>query len=472
MPARCFPAFLTALLALSSFPSSAGASGLATGGLNANVRHDRPTDHIPAEVRRRIDATIAAYEKTGLALPAPKATPATPLYPFFPQAGIQGQDLFLLNFADLNTTSGIRDWDCTGYTYDGHQGHDSLIRSFREQAIGVPIYAVLDGRVVDAHDGEFDMNTVWRNVPANYVVLDHGGGFYALYWHMKRGSVAVKPNQTVTTGTQIGLTGSSGFSTGPHLHFESRKDGRWFEPSAGRCRSGASFWKSQPRVPRGFYVADAYLAQGQIPADSALTLLLDNVPRTSTFVSGFQKISLRFDYRNLPKGSTWRLRAIDPAGVTRFDATGSFGNAELYRIGWALFWFQDTFSLGTWHYSVDINGTEAVDLPFTVVSDSSQVENRPPKPIRARLFPATPATGQIMICQVTTPLLFRDPDYDVVRYRYEWKVNGHLVRALNSAALTDVLAKSKSKTGDRVACRVTPADDRAAGASALAVAEP
>src|SRR5918996_2439210 len=98
MSARCFPAFLAALLALSSFPSSSGASGLATGGLNANVRHDRPTDHIPAEVRRRIDATIAAYEKTGLALPAPKVTPATPLYPFFPQAGIQGQDLFLPNF--------------------------------------------------------------------------------------------------------------------------------------------------------------------------------------------------------------------------------------------------------------------------------------------------------------------------------------------------------------------------------------
>src|SRR4051812_49189110 len=114
MSARHFPAFLAALLALSSFRPSAGASVVATGGLDANVRHDRPMDEIPTEVRHQIDLTIAAYEKAGLALPAPKATPATPIYPFFPQAGIQGQDLFLLNFTDLDTTAGIRDWDCTG----------------------------------------------------------------------------------------------------------------------------------------------------------------------------------------------------------------------------------------------------------------------------------------------------------------------------------------------------------------------
>lgn len=459
--------FLVALLAFTPF--AAGSVG--SGGLSAHVRGDGPTDEIPDHVRRSLQAAILTYEQTGLALPAPKATPPL-LYPFFPQAGIQGQDLFLLNFTDLDPTAGFRDWDCTGYTYDGHRGYDSGIRSFREQAIGVPIFAALDGRVVDSHDGEPDMNTVWQDVPANYVVLDHGGGYYALYWHMKRGSVAVQRNQTVTSGTQIGLTGSSGFSTGPHLHFESWKDGQWFEPAAGRCRGGASFWKSQPPVPRNFYIADAYLAKGDIPADSLLTLLLDNVPRTSTFVAGNQRISMRFDYRNLPGGSTFRLRAIHPNGSTVIDVPGSWGNQALERLGWGTFWIQANFTPGVWHMRVDFNGAKAIDAPFKVVSSASQVVNRRPNPAIVRLLPAVPATGQTMTCQVKTALLFRDPDYDIVRYRYDWTVNGKVVRSVTSAALADILAKGKSKKGDKVTCRVTPSDDRVVGASALAESEP
>jgi len=458
---------LMVLISLLTFSSFAAAS---TGGLSVHLRKDGPTDQIPDSVRRGIDATIAAYEKAGLALPAPKA--AGPIYPFFPHAGIQGRDLFLNNFTDLDPTSGIRDWDCTGQTYDGHRGYDSLIRSFREQAIGVPIFAVLDGRVVSAHDGEPDMNTTLNDVPANYVVLDHGGGYYALYWHMKRGSVAVHLNQTVTMGTQLGLTGSSGYSNWPHLHFESQKDGQWFEPAAGRCRSGASFWKAQPPVPRAFYIADAYLTRGDVPADSKLTLLLDNVARTSMFVAGFQRVSMRLDYRNLPGGSTWRLRLIHPNGSTVIDTSGSWGNQVLYRVGWGTFWIEDNLTPGIWRMRVDVNGAKAVDAPFTVVTSSAQIVNHRPNSIAARLVPAAPATGQIMTCQVNSPLVLRDPDYDIVRYRYEWTVNNKIVRSLTSAALSDVLAKGKVKKGDKVKCRVTPSDDRVVGASALAEAEP
>ena len=119
--------------------------------------------------------------------------------PFFPQAGVLGRDLFLNNFTDQDPSSGLfRDWDCSNYSYDGHHGHDSLIRSFREQAIGVPVFAVLPGVVVSTHDGEPDENTVWsaENL-ANFVSIDHGGGYTGLYFHLRRGSVAVTPGQTV-----------------------------------------------------------------------------------------------------------------------------------------------------------------------------------------------------------------------------------------------------------------------------------
>src|SRR5207247_7085391 len=104
----------------------------------------------------------------------------------------------------------------------------------REQASGVPVFAVVDGTVVEAHDGEPDnqvTNLVGR--PANYVVLSHTGGYQTEYHHLKRGSVAVSVGQTVAGGTQLGLTGSSGNSSWPHLHFQSRLNSTTFEPSAG-----------------------------------------------------------------------------------------------------------------------------------------------------------------------------------------------------------------------------------------------
>ena len=95
-----------------------------------------------------------------------KALAATaPPYTFFPQAGTQGQDLFLVNYVDLGNAafdhngSGL-DFACTDYSYAGHNGHDSIVDGFREQAIGVPVFAALNGTVIGAHDGEADQETV------------------------------------------------------------------------------------------------------------------------------------------------------------------------------------------------------------------------------------------------------------------------------------------------------------------------
>ncbi len=54
----------------------------------------------------------------------------------------------------------------------------------------------------------------------NCVMIDHGNGYYTLYGHMS--SIACSVNQTVSQGQVIGYVGSTGYSTGPHLHFEIR----------------------------------------------------------------------------------------------------------------------------------------------------------------------------------------------------------------------------------------------------------
>ena len=54
----------------------------------------------------------------------------------------------------------------------------------------------------------------------NYVVIDHGNGYKTLYAHMSTGSISVTPGTKVNQGQRIGTMGSTGRSTGTHLHFE------------------------------------------------------------------------------------------------------------------------------------------------------------------------------------------------------------------------------------------------------------
>ena len=74
---------------------------------------------------------------------------------------------------------------------------------------GTPIYATDDGTVQTA---------VYSSSYGNYVVINHGNGYTTLYAHMS--SMAVSAGQTVSQGDVIGYVGSTGWSTGPHLHYE------------------------------------------------------------------------------------------------------------------------------------------------------------------------------------------------------------------------------------------------------------
>ncbi len=64
----------------------------------------------------------------------------------------------------------------------------------------------------------------------NYVVIDHGNGYKTLYAHMVTGSIVVKPGERVNQGQKIGIMGSTGRSTGTHLHFEVIKGGSKLNP--------------------------------------------------------------------------------------------------------------------------------------------------------------------------------------------------------------------------------------------------
>lgn len=82
-------------------------------------------------------------------------------------------------------------------------------------AQGTDIYAAEDGVVLVAQS--------WSSY-GNCVIIDHGNGLWTLYGHIRNGGIKVEKGETVKKGQKIAEVGSTGNSTGPHLHFEVRKN--------------------------------------------------------------------------------------------------------------------------------------------------------------------------------------------------------------------------------------------------------
>jgi murein DD-endopeptidase MepM/ murein hydrolase activator NlpD len=92
---------------------------------------------------------------------------------------------------------------------------------------GSPIAAAADGRVVSAG---------WHGGYGQLVAVIHGGGIETLYGHMSR--IAARPGELVRQGQVIGYVGSTGLSTGPHLHYEVLKNGRPVNPLSVKMAAG------------------------------------------------------------------------------------------------------------------------------------------------------------------------------------------------------------------------------------------
>lgn len=87
---------------------------------------------------------------------------------------------------------------------------------------GIDIAAPQGTPVCTAYNGTVQ-ETGYTSGRGNYILVKHGKSLQTLYCHLSE--IAVQKGQTLTAGAQIGLVGSTGMSTGPHLHFELRVDG-------------------------------------------------------------------------------------------------------------------------------------------------------------------------------------------------------------------------------------------------------
>jgi murein DD-endopeptidase MepM/ murein hydrolase activator NlpD len=88
--------------------------------------------------------------------------------------------------------------------------------------VGTPVWASAGGRVVEAE---------MKRGSGNTVVLSHSNGLSTRYYHLSRFARGLRPGQTVRQKDVIGYVGTTGLSTGPHLHFSVTKNGAFVDPS-------------------------------------------------------------------------------------------------------------------------------------------------------------------------------------------------------------------------------------------------
>ncbi|RJP32680.1 MAG: M23 family metallopeptidase [Phycisphaerales bacterium] len=430
---------------------------------------------VPATLRSVVRQAVSAARAPAAAAAADGASSAMPgraggeaaaesrLYDFYPMAGSLRGDIFNGGFADLDGGPGFHDFDCRPFTYDGHAGIDTEIRSFGEQDVGVPVFAVLPGRVIFAQDGYPDKN-VNGGEQGNIVGLDHGQGRWTWYYHLKKNSVAVRVGDDVPAGRQIGMVGSSGNSYGPHLHFESQNDEVPVEVFAGPCRPGESGWRDQePLDHDDLHLMDFATTEVDLDGHPGLPF---EMPRSGQI--GLDDPMIRFWLKgvNLPVESDWRVRFYRPDGSLALDSAWFFFNEEVWRSYW--FWWEydvpDMHTItGTWHVLVEFNGQEMVRAPIEVRQRRTPKFNRPPVAVTVRFDPPAPREDDVLFCRLDSPVLLDDLDYDIVRYRYVWRVGGEVVRDVVSAGQSDALVAFTARDGDVVSCTVTPGDGRANG---------
>ncbi|KAF0847499.1 peptidoglycan DD-metalloendopeptidase family protein [Nocardia caishijiensis] len=157
--------------------------------------------------------------------------------------------------------------DVFGSRGGGHKGIDMAA------ADGTTIYSVSDGRVVAAGPASGF---------GNWIVVDsvdyNGRAYSSVYGHMWDHGVKVRTGDTVTAGQPIGMVGSAGESSGPHLHFEIVPGGRftggrqidpmpWLDGAPTPDVGGARAFSNDPSCVRGFGSAGGLLADGKVPAE-------------------------------------------------------------------------------------------------------------------------------------------------------------------------------------------------------------
>lgn len=242
----------------------------------------------------------------------------------------------------LDYQGGERTYDTTG-GYN-HAGTDFFLWPFGWEQMDrdqVWVVAAAPGTIIGKDDGFFDRNCTLPppNPEWNAVYIQHGDGSVAWYGHLKNGSLTTKPvGATVAAGEYLGVVGSSGVSTGPHLHFEIYDAlDNLNDPYTGPFNqmNAQSWWQVQPdymdpKIVRLMTHDDAPGILSFCPEDEIIN-------RADVFTPG-DRIHTSVWYRDQQQGQITQLTLVQPSGDPFTQWAHDIPEPHLGASFWYWFW--------------------------------------------------------------------------------------------------------------------------------------
>ncbi|MDH3787008.1 MAG: peptidoglycan DD-metalloendopeptidase family protein [Xanthomonadales bacterium] len=238
----------------------------------------------------------------------------------------------------------LLDWNCGQRTYDGedfgHNGTDfnGVLYPWRTMANdGMIVTVAADGEIIDRNDGEFDQNCAFDpQAESNFVVLKHTDGKITIYAHLKKGTVTPrKVGDQVEQGDYLGVMGSSGQSTGPHLHLGVQDlSNNLFDPYAGTCNelNAESLWEDQEDYKeQTILAAETHSAAPQYPDCPQ-----QEQPNLNDVFAAGDTIFASASVRDFDNTDEFGVEVLDPSGQVILATTysdpsiGQFAGIQIY----------------------------------------------------------------------------------------------------------------------------------------------
>ena len=344
-------------------------------------------DHLPDSERETIELMLQQNMQSLGLVDLLDVNGATAVSLTFPLTAASHTNDFgfhaISNFVDQNPSTGILDYNCGDITYNGHRGIDYFLWPFSWNKMDneeVEVIAAAAGTIIGKQDGNQDRSCTWVNAPPwNAVFIRHADNSVAWYGHLKQGSILTKTiGDTVAEGEYLGLVGSSGMSSGPHLHFELWQDSNYTQlrdPYAGSCNAlnANTWWQTQ----RPYYdSAINKMTTGDAPVDFQACSQHDITHEKRIFEPG-DSIYFTTYYRDQLNSQQSQYTIYRPDNSI-FQQWTHNGNADHYS---ASYWYwQYTIPRneqeGTWKFNVEFE-SKSYDYTFTVKTPASITVTNP-----------------------------------------------------------------------------------------------
>lgn len=329
----------------------------------------------------------------------------------FSDAGFYG----VANFVDHDPANPdqLRDYETLTRTYDlegyNHTGTDIFLWPFAWQKMAagaVEVVAAAAGTIYEKFDGHADQNCDFSNPDWNAVYVLHSDNSLSMYGHLKKNSLTPKNiGDPVAAGDYLGLVGSSGYSTGPHLHFEVRDaDNQLIDPyiGPGNPTISQTLWLAQkPYYESAINHLGVGAAAPEKPATcppaEAIHEDTNFLPGTPLYFSAYyhdQRAGQVSTYTlYLPNNTVYIDWTHSPTGTQHFNASYWF---------WK-FTFPTDLPLGAWRFVVEYEG-QTYEQTFNLTTVTAT-----PSPTRTTTRTATSTatrfgTATATVTHTSTPI--------------------------------------------------------------------